>query len=211
MIRYPKLAQEKFFLFSKKDEINKQIASNKNALATAEKALQEATTNVHKAKTDLDQAVADLASKSKVQNERSIALEAKKKELTANQQKHSTQSGEFNKWNQRANQRSVQLSQIKESYRKASESQNENQDDSSYAEAVSKAKPIMLSSCQQLLHSIKKDGKYTFEYLPENCGKPAKHWKTKHAVTALKSAIGNSPTVGCHTTREMMQKHYPVQ
>jgi len=149
-----KLAQEKILPFQQKiDEINKQIASNKNALAIAEKALQEAITNVQKAKTDLDQAVADLASKSKVQNERSIALEAKKKELTANQQKHSTQSGEFNKWNQRANQRSVQLSQIKESYRKASESQNENQDDSSYAEAVSKAKQAMEAMEKSYLHA----------------------------------------------------------
>ena len=136
-----KKAQEKLLPFQQKiEEITKQVSSNKNSLAVAEKALQEAIANVQKAKSNLDQSVADLANKSKIQNERSMLLEAKKKELTSNAQKQSAQSGEFNKWNQRANQRSVQLSQIKESYRKASESQSENQDDNSYTEAVSKAK-----------------------------------------------------------------------
>ena len=151
---YLKQAQEKLLPFQQKiEEITKQVVSNKNALAIAEKALQEAFTNVQKAKVDLDQAVADLANKSKIQNERSIALEAKKNELSGNQQKHSAQSDEFNKWNQRANQRSVQLSQIKESYRKASESQNENQDDSSYAEAVSKAKQAVEAMEKSYLHA----------------------------------------------------------
>ena len=136
-----KKATEKLLPFQQKiEEITKQVTSNKNALAVAEKALQETIANVQKAKSDLDQSVADLANKSKIQNERSMLLEAKRKELTVNVQKQSAQSGAFNKWNQRANQRSVQLSQIKESYRKASESQSENQDDNSYAEAVSKAK-----------------------------------------------------------------------
>ena len=149
-----KQAQEKLLPFQQKiEEITKQVSSNKNALAVAEKALQEAIANVQKAKSDLDQSVTDLANKSKIQNERSMLLEAKKKELTGNVQKHSAQSGEFNKWNQRANQRSVQLSQIKESYQKASESQSENQDDNSYAEAVSKAKQAMEAMEKSYLHA----------------------------------------------------------
>ena len=175
---YLEQAQEKLLPFQQKiEEITKQVVSNKNALAVAEKALQEAITNVQKAKVDLDQAVADLANKSKIQNERSIALEAKKNELSGNQQKHSAQSDEFNKWNQRANQRSVQLSQIKESYRKASESQNENQDDSSYAEAVSKAKQAMEAMEKSYLHAS---------------NLTAKHKKEMEKYSALNISLNNA-------------------
>jgi chromosome segregation ATPase len=137
-------AQSLLLPFQKKvDEVTKQVIANKSALQVAEKALQDAVSAAQQAKTALDQALADLANKTKIQNEKSALHEAKKKELAANQQAHTAQSGDFNKWKQRANDRSTQLSQIKESYRKANEAQSQNQDDASYTDAVNKAKLAM--------------------------------------------------------------------
>ena len=149
-----KQAQEKLLPFQQKvDEIAKQVSSNKSALDAAEKSLKDAISAVQKAKISLDLAITDLANKTKIQNEKSLAHEAKKKELSTNQQKHTSQSENFNKWNQRANQRSEQLSQIKESYQNANEAQNQNQDDASYSDAVTKAKLAMEAMEKSYLHA----------------------------------------------------------
>jgi len=149
-----KQAQAKLLPFQQKiDEISKQVLANKSALQDAEKSLQEAISAVQKAKTNLDLGVADLASKTKVLNEKSASHETKKKELSENQQQHTAQSGEFNKWNKRANERSLQLSQIKESYRVANENQSQNQDDTSYSEAVNKAKQAMEAMEKSYIHA----------------------------------------------------------
>lgn len=147
-------AQEKLQPFQQKiDEVSKQIAANKSSLQEAEKSLQDAITGVHKAKTSLDQAVADLANKTKLHTDLSKAHEGKKQELANSQQAQSQQTAEFTKWTQRANQRSEQLSSIRESHRKASEIQSQNQDDASYADAVSKTKSAMEAMEKAFLHA----------------------------------------------------------
>ena len=149
-----KQANEKLLPFQQKiDEMAKQVSANKNAMQVAEKALQAAISDMQRTKADLDKAVADLADKTKIQKEKSAAHETKKNELAANQQKHLTETGEFNKWNKRANERSIQLSQIKESYRKSSEAQNQNQDDASYTDAVNKARQAMEAMEKSFLHA----------------------------------------------------------
>ena len=157
-------AQSLLLPFQKKiDEITKQVTANKSALQDAEKALQDAVSAAQQAKTALDQALADLANKTKIQSEKSALHEAKKKELAANQQAHTSQSGDFNKWKQRANDRSTQLSQIKESYRKANEAQSHNQDDASYTDAVNKAKLAMEAMEKSYLHASSLTAKHKAE------------------------------------------------
>ena len=157
-------AQSLLVPFQKKvDEITKQVTANRSALKVAEKALQDAVSAAQQAKTALDQAIADLANKTKIQSEKSALHEAKKKELAANQQAHTAQSGDFNKWKQRANDRSTQLSQIKESYRKANEAQSQNQDDASYTDAVNKAKLAMEAMEKSYLHASTLTAKHKVE------------------------------------------------
>ncbi len=157
-------AQSLLLPFQKKvDEVTKQVNANRSALQVAEKALQDAVSAAQQAKTALDQAIADLANKTKIQSEKSALHEAKKKELAANQQAHTAQSGDFNKWKQRANDRSTQLSQIKESYRKANEAQSQNQDDASYTDAVNKAKLAMEAMEKSYLHASTLTAKHKAE------------------------------------------------
>ena len=157
-------AQSLLLPFQKKvDEVSKQVTANRSALQVAEKALQDAVSAAQQAKTALDQAIADLANKTKTQSEKSALHEAKKKELAANQQAHTAQSGDFNKWKQRANDRSTQLSQIKESYRKANEAQSQNQDDASYTDAVNKAKLAMEAMEKSYLHASTLTAKHKAE------------------------------------------------
>ena len=157
-------AQSLLLPFQKKvDEVTKQVNANTSALQVAEKALQDAVSAAQQAKTALDQAIADLANKTKIQSEKSALHEAKKKELAANQQAHTAQSGDFNKWKQRANDRSTQLSQIKESYRKANEAQSQNQDDASYTDAVNKAKLAMEAMEKSYLHASTLPAKHKAE------------------------------------------------
>ena len=157
-------AQSLLLPFQKKvDEVTKQVTANTSALQVAEKALQDAVSAAQQAKTALDQAIADLANKTKIQSEKSALHEAKKKELAANQQAHTAQSGDFNKWKQRANDRSTQLSQIKESYRKANEAQSQNQDDASYTDAVNKAKLAMEAMEKSYLHASTLTAKHKAE------------------------------------------------
>jgi hypothetical protein len=157
-------AQSLLLPFQKKvDEITKQVTANKSALQLAEKALQDAVSAAQQAKTALDQALADLSNKTKIQSEKSALHEAKNKELAANQQAHTAQAGDFNKWKQRANDRSTQLSQIKESYRKANEAQSQNQDDASYTDAVNKAKLAMEAMEKSYLHASSLTAKHKAE------------------------------------------------
>ena len=157
-------AQSLLFPFQKKiDEVTKQVTANKSALQVAEKALQDAVSTAQQAKAALDQALANLANNTKIQSEKSALHEAKKKELAANQQAHSAQSGDFNKWKQRANDRSTQLSQIKESYRKANEAQSQNKDDASYTDAVNKAKLAMEAMEKSYLHASSLTAKHKAE------------------------------------------------
>lgn len=157
-------AQSLLLPFQKKvDEVTKQVTANRSALQVAEKALQDAVSAAQQAKTALDQAIADLANKTKIQSEKSALHEAKKKELATNQQAHTAQSGDFNKWKQRANDRSTQLSQIKESYRKANEAQSQNQDDASYTDAVNKAKLAMEAMEKSYLHASTLTAKHKAE------------------------------------------------
>ena len=147
-------AQEKLLPFQEKiEEASKQIAANKTSLQNAEKSLQDAMAGVLQAKTSLDQAVADLANKTKLHADLSQTHDAKKQQLVSSQQAQSQQTAEFTKWSQQANQRSEQLSSMKESHRKASEAQNQNQDDASYAEAVSKTKSAMEAMEKAFLHA----------------------------------------------------------
>ena len=125
--------------------------------------MQDAVSVAQQAKTALDQALADLANKTKIQSEKSALHEAKKKELAANQQAHTAKSGDFNKWKQRANDRSTQLSQIKESYRKANEAQSQNKDDASYTDAVNKAKLAMEAMEKSYHHASTLTAKYKAE------------------------------------------------
>ena len=149
-----KQANEKLLPFQQKvDEMTKQVSANKNVMQETEKALQAAISDMQKTKSDFDKAIADLADKTNIQNEKSVAHETKKNELAANQQKHLTETGEFNKWNKRANERSIQLSQIKETYRKSSETQKQNQDDPSYTDAVNKARQAMEAMEKSFLHA----------------------------------------------------------
>ena len=149
-----KQANEKLLPFQQKvDEMTKQVSANKNVMQETEKALQAAISDMQKTKSYFDKAIADLADKTNIQNEKSVAHETKKNELAANQQKHLTETGEFNKWNKRANERSIQLSQIKETYRKSSETQKQNQDDPSYTDAVNKARQAMEAMEKSFLHA----------------------------------------------------------
>ncbi|MBD37031.1 MAG: hypothetical protein CMI28_03015 [Opitutae bacterium] len=157
-------AQSLLLPFQKKvDEVTKQVTANKSALQVAEKALQDAVSAAQQAKTALDQALADLANKTKIQSEKSALHEAKNKELAANQQAHTAQAGDFNKWKQRANDRSTQLSQFKESYRKANEAQSQNQDDTSYTDAVNKAKLAMEAMEKSYHHASSLTAKHKAE------------------------------------------------
>ena len=151
-----KQANEKLLPFQQKvDEMTKQVTANKNALQETEKALQAAISDMQKTKSDFDKAVADLADKTNIQNEKSLAHETKKNELAANKQKHLTETAEFNKWNKRANECSIKLSHVKESYRKSSETQNQNQEDASYTDAVNKTKQAMEAMEKSFLHASK--------------------------------------------------------
>lgn len=203
-----KAAQEKLAPFQQKiDDSVKQVSANRNALQIAEKALQDAISAVQKAKSEFDQAVADLANKNKIQNEKSVAHQAKKQELTSNQQKHSAQTGEFNKWNQRANQRSVQLSQIKESYHKASEAQNQNQDDPSYTDAVSKAKQAMEAMEKSYLHASNLTIQHKTEmqkYAALNISLKSAVEETAKLLEEANQAVATSQTI--HSAKEQLWK-----
>ena len=158
------IAQSLLLPFQKKvDEVTKQVTTNKSALQVAEKALQDAVSAAQQAKTALDQAHADLANKTKIQSEKSALHEAKKKELAANQQAHTAQSGDFNKWKQKANDRSTQLSKLKESFRKANEAHSQNKDDASYTDAVNKAKLAMEAMEKSYLHASTLTAKHKAE------------------------------------------------
>lgn len=147
-------AQSLLLPFQKKvDEITQQVTARKSALQLAEKALQDALSAAQQAKTAFDQALADLANKTKIQNEITALHEAKKKELKANQKKHTDQINEFNKWKEITNDRSTQLSQIKESFHKANQAQSQNQDDISYSEAFKKVKLEMEAMEKSYLHA----------------------------------------------------------
>ncbi len=149
-----KKARHQLLPFQKKvDDLTKQVATSKSSLQVAEKALQDAVSAAQQSETALDQALADLANKTKIQNEKTALNEAKKKELNANQKKHTEQINEFNKWTEITNDRSTQLSQIKESFHKANQAQSKNQDDISYTETYKKVKLEMEAMEKSYLHA----------------------------------------------------------
>jgi WD40 repeat protein len=159
-----KKSLEKLAPFQEKiDEATRTIAANQKSLQATELALKKSIIDVQTAKSGLDQASADLSTKSNLQAEASKTYDAKKQELTNHQKNLESNTANYKEWNKLAKQRSEQLSAIKESYRKANEVQIQNQGDSSHAEAVVKAKKAMDAMEESYIHAANLSAKHKSE------------------------------------------------
>ena len=159
-----KKSLEKLAPFKEKiDEATRTIAANQKSLQATELALKKSIIDVQTAKSGLDQASADLSTKSNLQAEASKTYDAKKQELTNHQKNLESNTASYKEWNKLAKKRSEQLSAIKESYRKANEVQIQNQGDSSHAEALVKAKHAMDAMEESYIHAANLSAKHKSE------------------------------------------------
>ena len=132
-------AQSKLEPYTQKvNQVNTQVAQQRESLQASEAALHASVQKAAASKQAFDKAQTALGDLAKTREQRQISLASKKKELEQANQSKQLHQDNFNKWNERTNARSSQLSVLKENHHKAKESEQDNADDSSYTNAVNK-------------------------------------------------------------------------
>ena len=134
--KHAPLAAAQALAVKKEGEVTAQAKQADTALATA-------LANMQKAQTALQQAQADEKSKTLDKTNKQKDKDSKTQALAQAKQNHLSSSNSLETWTKRTNFRSEQVSALHEAHRKADEAKEQNKDDASYQDALSKQKDAL--------------------------------------------------------------------